>query len=119
MNALTRASKNSERIGKILGETGIAAACATLSEGFCPLCKGRRSDIAVLPAGDEPTEYDASATINCQACKILWRAGLNPENGLDWIQYSQRAGQGMVLSLCINPPDGDGDDYGDEDWGDD
>lgn len=112
--ALQYAGTRAQEINNAISDLGLDRVGVLLSEGFCPLCNGR--------SGEPPAHWDleeeereASAVVNCVRCDLQWRSGPNPDNGMDWIEYSQHLND-MRLTMILNAPRDPEDDEDDEEW---
>lgn len=112
---LSKAGLAGQEINTHLSELGIEQASAMLSEGFCPVCKGR--GVESPPFEPPEDERPASVVVNCEKCKLRWRSGPNPMNEMDWIEYTQ-ATKHLTLAMCLNAPPEPEEDHDDWDWED-
>lgn len=103
MSDVVSLEKVGELANKALSSLGLNRAGVMLAEGFCPLCQKRGSGSLDALIDDEDAHPTTTARVDCTACQIRWRGGVNPENHLEWVQHAH-AVEGMVLTYSLNPP---------------
>lgn len=125
MSELGLLNEDMEGVLSAVRDMGLEKTSVVLSEGFCPLCVKRSSDVPVIDPEDEIDDRRPghSGEVNCHSCNTRWRTGMNGENGQPWVEISRPLKKmGATLSMALNPPpdpteedDGYWDEFDNED----